>query len=118
MTIKNGKTNDKKTQDLMAKISGLRILVIKNDADGNALLSDLKPVLEKDYNQIMKVKSSGEQMELYVRSIAEKEDSHKANALLFITSGQGAVTVMHLSGVIDKSVIDAVTNGEISISGK
>ncbi|MDR0814751.1 MAG: DUF4252 domain-containing protein [Bacteroidales bacterium] len=122
MTIKNGKTNDKKTQDLVAKIAGLRILIIKNNDDKDnlreSLLAELKTAVKKGYEQIMTIKESGERLELHIRIVADKNDNKQTSALLFITSGSDSVTVMHLSGNIDKSVIDAVTNGEISVSKK
>jgi hypothetical protein len=37
-------------------------------------------------------------------------------ALLFITSETNSVTVIYLSGTIDKTLIDAVMKGEIGIS--
>ena len=120
--MKNGKTNDKKTQDLISKISGLRILTLTDGADGKgranreALTAELQAVVQKDFEEIMKVKSSGERIELYVRNKPDCEGCK--SALLFITSANTSVTVMHLAGLIDKGLIDAVMNGEIGISGK
>ena len=119
----NGKTNDKKTQDLISKITGLRILTLTDDADGKgranreAITRELKAVVQKDYEEIMKVKSSDDRLELYVRN---KPTNCKdcQGALLFITSATNSVTVIYLSGTIDKSLIDAVMNGEIGITNK
>jgi hypothetical protein len=122
MAIKNGKTNDKKTQDWVAKISGLRILIINNSADKEnlrePLLAELKTAVTKGYEQIMTIKELGERLELHLRIVTDKNNNRQTSALLFITSGSDSVTVMHLSGNIDKSVIDAVTTGEISVSKK
>ncbi len=121
--MQNGKTSDKKTQDLIAKISGLRILMLTDKEDGKgkanreALISELQSAItKKDFEEIMKVKSSGEKIELYVRK--DPDCKNCKGALLFITSSNSSVTVMHLSGNIDKSLIDAVMNGEIGTSGK
>ncbi|GHT21531.1 hypothetical protein FACS189464_0440 [Bacteroidia bacterium] len=122
MTLKSNKTNDKKTLDLVSKISGLRVLNINNSADKDnvreALLAELKTAVKKGYEQIMTIKESGERLELHLRIVTDRNDSKQASALLFITSGNDSVTVLLLSGNIDKSVIDAVVNGEISISKK
>ncbi|MDR1172459.1 MAG: DUF4252 domain-containing protein [Bacteroidales bacterium] len=120
--MKNGKTSDRKTQDLISKITGLRILTLTDGVNGKgranreALTAELQAVVKKDFEEIMKVKSSGERIELYVRN---KPDCGECKgALLFITSASNSVTVMHLAGTIDKSLIDAVMNGEIATSNK
>ena len=120
--MKNGKTNDKKTQELISKISGLRILTLNDGADGKGrvnretLTAELQSVVKKEFEEIMKVKSSGERIELYVRNKPDCKECK--SALLFITSADASLTVMHLAGTIDKSLIDAVMNGEIGISNK
>ena len=121
--LMNGKSNDKETQDLISKITGLRILTLTDDADGKgranreALSSELQTVVKKDFTEIMKVKSSGkERIELYVRH--KSYCSGCKSALLFITSADNSLTVMHLAGTIDETVIDAVMNGKIGVSKK
>ena len=121
--MKNGKTNDQKTQDLISRITGLRILTLTDGADGKgrtnreALAAELQAVVKKDFEEIMKVKSSGkERIELYVRHKPNCKDCR--SALLFITSETKSLTVMHLAGTIDKNMIDAVMNGEIGVSNK
>ena len=117
--IKNGNPSDKKTQELISKITGLSILTLSDGVDGKgragreALATELQAVVKKDFEEIMKVKSSGESSELYVRNCK----NCKA-ALLFISSSINSVTVLHLTGTIDKTMIDAVMNGEIGISNK
>ena len=114
--MKNGRTNDRKTQDLISRISGLRIMTLSDGAQGRgkanreALTSELQEVVKKDFEEIMIVRNSNERVELHVRSKDGK------GALLFITSTSNSVTVMHLAGTIDKTLIDAVMNGEIGIS--
>ncbi|MDR2039371.1 MAG: DUF4252 domain-containing protein [Bacteroidales bacterium] len=120
--MKNGKTSDKKTQELISKISGLRILTLtdisseKGKSTKEALTNELQPAIKKGYEEIMKVKSSGERLELYVRDVTNCKDCKGLSALLFITSGSSSTTIMHLSGTIDKTLIDAVMNGEIGTS--
>ena len=120
--MKNGKTNDKKTQEYISKITGLRILTLTDGADGKgraireALAAELQAAVKKDFEEFMKVKSSGERLELYVRHRPNCKDCK--SALLFITSADDSLTVMHLAGVIDKTLIDAVMNGEIGITNK
>jgi hypothetical protein len=120
--LMNGKSNDKKTQDLISKITGLRILTLTDGAGGKgranreALTAELQAVVKKDFEEIMKVRSSGERVELYVRHKQDCKDCK--SALLFITSADNSLTVMHLAGIIDKTLIDAVMNGEIGISNK
>ena len=119
--MKNGKTNDKRTQELISKIFGLRILSLSSDdakgrATREALNNELQAVVKKDFEEIMMVKSSGERVELYVRN--NKDCKECKSALLFINSSNQSLTVMHLSGQIDKSLIDAVMKGEIGISNK
>jgi len=119
----NGKTSDKKTQELISKINGLRIMTLSDGADGKgranreAVTIELKAVVQKDFEEIMKVKSSDDRLELYVRNKPENCKDCKG-ALLFITSATSSVTVIYLSGTIDKSLIDAVMNGDIGISNK
>jgi len=119
--MKNG-NNDKKTQELISKITGLRILTLNDGADGKgranreALTAELQAVVKKDFEEIMKVRSSGERIELYVRHKPNCKDCR--SALLFITSETKSLTVMHLAGTIDKNMIDAVMNGEIGVSNK
>jgi len=114
------RTNDKKTQDLLSKITGLRILTITDGADSKiranreTLTSELQSVVKKDFVEFMAVKNAGERIELYVRNNPECKDCK--SALLFITSTSNSVTVMHLAGTIDKTLIDAVMNGDIGIS--
>ena len=106
----------------MAKITGLSILTLTDGADGKgrtnreALTAELQNVVKKDFEEIMKVKSSGERIELYVRNNSNCKNC--MSALLFITSSDNSLTVMHLAGTIDKSLIDAVMKGEIGISNK
>jgi hypothetical protein len=116
--MRNERTNDVRTQELISKITGLRILSITDGAGGRgranreALTAELQTVVRSDFEEIMKVNSSGERIELYVRNQPNK------SALLFITSATNSVTVLHLAGTIDKTLIDAVMNGEIGLSGK
>lgn len=120
--MKSGNSSDKKTQDLISKITGLRILTLKDDANGKgranreSLADELQTVVKKDFEEIMKVRNSGERIELYVRNKPDCKDC--MSALLFITSATNSLTVMHLAGLIDKSMIDAVMNGDIGISNK
>ena len=119
----NGKTNDKKTQDLLSKINGLRIMSLTDGTDGKgranreAITNELKALVQKDYEEIMKVKSSDDRLELYVRNKPANCKDCKG-ALLFINSATNSVTVIYLTGTVDKSLIDAVMNGEIGISNK
>ena len=114
--MKNGKTNDKKTQELISKITCLRILTLNDGADGKgrtnreALTAELQAAVRSDFEEIMMVRNASERVELYVRN----KDGR--GALLFITSSSNSLTVMHLAGTIDKTLIDAVMNGEIGIS--
>ena len=116
----SGRTNDKRTQELISKITGLRILTINDGADGRgranreALTAELQAVVRRDFEEIMKVNSSGERIELYVWNELNCKDCK--SALLFIASGNNTITAMHLAGTIDKTLIDAVMNGEIGIS--
>ena len=118
--MKNGKSGDKKTQDLLSKIVGLRILTLTDGADNKrranreALTTELQNVVKKDFVEIMKVKNVNERVELYVRQKPDCKDC--TSALLFISSTANSVTVMHLAGVVDKTLIDAVMNGEIGMS--
>jgi len=119
----SGKSNDKKTQELLSKINGLRIMTLSDGADGKgrtnreAVTSELKAVVQKDFEEIMKVKSSDDRLELYVRNKPANCKDCKG-ALLFITSATNSVTAIYLTGTIDKNLIDAVMNGEIGISNK
>ena len=120
--MKDGRTGDRKTQDLISKITGLRILSLTDGADGKgranreALAGELQAVVKKDFEEFMMVRNGGERVELYVRHTPDCKDCK--SALLFITSTSKSITVMHLAGTIDKSLIDAVMNGEIGISNK
>jgi hypothetical protein len=120
--MKSGKTSDKKTQDLISKITGLRILTLADGQDGRrrssreALVAELQTVVKKDFVEFMSVKNAGERVELYVRNTPDCKDCK--SALLFITSTSDSVTVMHLAGIIDKTLIDAVMNGDIGMSNK
>jgi len=114
--MRNGRTNDTKTQELISRINGLRILTISDGTGGRgranreALTAELQTAVRSDFEEIMMVRNAGERVELYVRN----KDGR--GALLFITSSSNSLTVMHLAGTIDKTLIDAVMNGEIGIS--
>ena len=114
--MRNGRTNDQKTQELISKITGLRIITLKDGDDGKgranreAITVELQNVVKNDFEEIMIVRSAGERIELYVRN----RDGR--GALLFITSSANSITAMHLAGTIDKTLIDAVMKGEIGIS--
>ena len=120
--LKTGKSGDQKTQDLISKISGLRILSISDGANNRgranreALTGELQTVVKSDFVEFMSVRNAGERIELYVRNNADCKDCR--GALLLITSSANSVTVMHLAGTIDKVLIDAVMNGDIGISNK
>ena len=120
--MKNEKNSDSRTQELISKLTGLRIITLNDGADGRgranreAITAELQTVIKRDFEEIMKVNSSGERTELYVRNNPNCNDCK--SALLFITSATNSFTALHLAGTIDKSLIDAVMNGEIGISGK
>ena len=119
--MKSGNAGDKKTQELISKITGLRILTLNDGTNGKgranreALTAELQTVVKTGFEEIMKVKNANERIELYVQK-ADCKDCK--TALLFITSASNSLTVMHLGGTIDKSLIDAVMNGDIGISNK
>ena len=114
--MRNGRTNDQKTKDLISRITGLRIITISDGSDGRgranreALAGELQAAVKNGFEEIMQVRTAGERMELYIR------DRDSTGALLFITSNANSITVMHLAGTIDKVLIDAVMSGEIGIS--
>jgi len=117
--MRNGNSGDEKTRELISKITGLRVLSLTDRADGEgratreALTAELQTVIKRnDFEEMMKVNRSDERIELYVRSRGSR------GSLLFIASSANSVTVMHLAGTIDKTLIDAVMNGEIGLSGK
>jgi len=114
--MQSGRANDQRTQELISKITGLRILTI-TDGRGSAgrtnreaLTAELQTVVRRDFEEFMSVRDAGERVELHVRSVAGR------NALLLITSSASSVTVIYLTGTIDQSLIDAVMRGEIGIS--
>jgi hypothetical protein len=113
--MQNVNSADSKTREIMSKITGLRILTLKDGDNGigranrEALTAELQAVVKRDFVEIMRVNSSGDRIELYVRN---------NTALLFITSATNSITALHLAGTIDKTLIDAVMNGEIGISNK
>lgn len=112
--LMNSRTNDQKTQELLSKITGLRIITLKdNDNRGRAnretFAAELQTAVKSGFEEIMMVRSAGERIELYVRN-------NPKSALLFITSSSNSVTAIHIAGTIDQSLIDAVMNGEIGIS--
>ena len=120
--MQSGRTNDPKTQELVSKITGLRILSI-SDGTGNrgrasreALATELQEVVRKDFVEFMSVRNAGERVELHVRNIADCRNC--TNALLLITSSANSITAMHLSGTIDQSLIDSVMKGEIGLSNR
>ncbi len=113
--MQKSKNNDQKTQELVAKITGLRILTV-TDKPGQSrkplseqFFSDLQSIGKTGFEQIMKVKSDKDNVELYV----SKGD--KKAVLLFISSEKNSATAIYLSGLIDKALIDAVMNGEIGV---
>ena len=117
LKLMTGRNNySQRTQELISKITGLRILTLTDGADRRdratrgALTTELQTVVKNDFERIMMVRNAGERVELYVRNGDVK------GALLFIQSDANSVTVMYLAGTIDKSLIDAVMNGEIGIS--
>jgi len=116
--MQSGRSNDQRTQDLISKITGLRILTISDGANGRgrpnreALAAELQTVVRRDFEEFMSVRNAGERVELYVRNVAG------SNALLLITSSANSITAMHLAGTIDQSLIDAVMSGEIGISNR
>jgi hypothetical protein len=120
--MKGGKGSDKKTQELVSKISALHIFSLegaagKAAANRKAFTAELQAIMQSDFTRIMMVKDAGERVELHVRNRADGCEDCKS-ALLFVTSASKAVTVMYLAGTIDKTLIDAVMNGEIGISNR
>ena len=120
--MRNGNSGDDKTRELISKISGLRILTLNDRtvsggrATREALITELQTVVRRNFEEIMKVNSSGERVELYIQHNQNCRDCK--SALLLINSDSNSVTVLHLAGTIDKTLIDAVMNGEIGLSGK
>ena len=116
--IKNGKAQDKKTKELLSKITELRILIVGSDELMEQLKAELNPALQKGYTQIMKAKVTGNHMLLYAQNIPENAESSHRNALLAIISEPQSASVMYLSGDVDASLTEAVMSGKISVSGK
>jgi hypothetical protein len=113
--MKNGKRQDRQTKGLISKIAALRILTITGNEVKKNLLRELEPALQKSYAQIMKTKTAGERMALYLRKEAENGKEKQAGALL-VTIAEANLTVMYLSGTVDAGLIDAVMSGKISVS--
>jgi len=117
MMTRAGGANDQRTRDLISKITGLRILTISDNsgnrgrANREAFTAELQTVLKRDFTEFMSMRNADERVELYVRNVSENQ----ANALLLITTATNSVTVIHLAGNIDKTLIDAVISGEIGI---
>ena len=122
--MKGGKANDKKTQELISKITGLRILAIADSTDSRrrvnreAFTAELRAIVKADFEEIMKMKTANERIELYVRSKPDCKSNDCKSALLFIISANSSISATHLAGTVDKTLIDAVINGEISLSNK
>lgn len=114
--VKKGKGQDRQTKELISKIAALRILTITDSEVKKNLLHELEPALQKSYAQIMKTKAAGERMALYLRRETENGNEKQVGALL-VTIAEADLTVMHLSGMVDAGLIDAVMNGKISVSG-
>jgi hypothetical protein len=116
--MKGRKDNNKETQELFSKISELRVLTMAaTDSSRHIVLktftAELQTVVKKDFKEYMKIKSAGERSELYVRDKPDCNDCSRA--LLFISSTAEYITVIYLAGTIDKTLIDAVMNGSISV---
>jgi hypothetical protein len=115
--MKNGKAQDRKTKELLSKITELRILIVTNEQLMERLMAELKPNLQKSYTQIMKAKITGEYMLLYTQNIPANSGNRQLNALLAIITEPQSSSIMYLSGDIDASLTEAVMSGKISASG-
>jgi len=122
MMMKNGKAGDKKTQELISKISAMRIITLADGAEGKgranreAFTAELQAMVKTDFEEIMRMKKASERIVLYVRTKPDCKDCK--GVLLFIISATGSLSAVHLAGAVDKTLIDAVVNDEIGLSGK
>jgi hypothetical protein len=120
MMTRAGGANDQRTQDLISKITGLRILTISDNSSNRgrtnreAFTTELQTVVRNHFTEFMSVRNADERVELYVRNAPENQ----TNALLLITTASNSVTVIHLAGNIDKTLIEAVMSGEIGITNR
>ncbi|MDD2584178.1 MAG: DUF4252 domain-containing protein [Bacteroidales bacterium] len=115
LQLAGGSNVDITTNELLSKISQLRILNIKSSAMENGvplsklLREDLDQLIEKEkLNRIIRVQDNDELLEMFITQSTK-------GVLLFIASGSKEFSVISIFGEIDKSVINAAISGEIKV---
>ena len=110
---KNSK--DKEAQEWMSKITEMRILTVGSGVMENnvPVRQSLKADMEKlittfNFSRLLKVKDSGEEVELYV-------NKNKTGVLLFLNSSTEEYTVIAMFGDIDDKMLKTAMSGGIHI---
>lgn len=110
---KNSKDNE--AQEWMSKISEMRILTVGSGVMENnvPVRQSLKDDMEKlikifNFSRLLKVKESGEEVELYV-------NKNKTGVLLFLNSSTEEYTVIAMFGNIDDNILKSAMSGGIHI---
>ena len=103
------------TNDLLSKITEMRILNIKSNAyEGKTPLKalirkELDPIVNGDkFSRVMKIQDGEDLLEMYVTK-------NQAGALIFITTTSDEFSVLAIFGTIDKNVVNAAMSGEIKV---
>ncbi len=116
LSLSMGSNVNESTKELLSKLSGIRIINIKKSIrEGNvdvssAFVSEITSLLTSDsFKRVMRVMDGSERLEMFVTN------REVNGALIFIANSKDAVSVIAISGDVDKRVIDAALSGEIKI---
>lgn len=99
--------SSKSEKELFRKMETLKIISVsrKCASTSDSLSKEIKNYVSNGgFEQVMKVKDSAEQLFMY----------HKDSELLFLAEYTEDVSVIYIKGTIDKDVMKAVMEGEIS----
>lgn len=113
--VPNHNVKDKEAQEWMSKITEMRILTVGSGVMENnvPVRQSLKADMEKlittfNFSRLLKVKDSGEEVELYV-------NKNKTGVLLFLNSSTEEYTVIAMFGNIDDNILKSAMSGGIHI---
>ncbi len=112
------------TDDLVNGLASIRVLSInkastQDEINYKSLMAEISKIIKRDeYEKVMGVKSSGDNVEIYLSSDNSKSGSKQTDgigALLIVADENKSFAIVYIKGKITQQVVDGVIKGDIQI---